>query len=187
MVAVDVRNPLLGPRGATRIYGPQKGLRPQDFAAAERCLRRLAQVIKTDLGADLAGMPGTGAAGGLGFGLLAFAGARLKPGFELFARQVGLERRLRSADLVLTGEGEIDQSTLMGKGVGQIARRCHELGFPCLGLAGVVSASEGRRSPFTETHSLLELTTLEQAKANPAIWLKRLAERVAGQWPQVAS
>ena len=87
LVATDVQNPLLGPRGATRVYGPQKGLRPQDFALAERCLGRLAQVVQRQFGRDFARVPGAGAAGGLGFGLLAFLGAELKPGFELFARQ----------------------------------------------------------------------------------------------------
>src|SRR5204863_1835533 len=85
-VAVDVQNPLLGPRGATRVYGPQKGLRRNDFALAERCLRRLARTYKNQFGRDFAREPGAGAAGGLGFGLLAFLGARLESGFDLFAR-----------------------------------------------------------------------------------------------------
>ncbi len=95
LVAVDVRNSLLGSRGATRIYGPQKGLRLEDFKPSERCLRRLAQVVKKDFGGDFVRQPGTGAAGGLGFGLLAFLGARLEPGFELFARYAALERHLK--------------------------------------------------------------------------------------------
>ncbi len=82
VVATDVQNRLLGQRGATRVYGPQKGLRPQDFTLAERCLGRLARVVKTQFGRDFAREPGTGAAGGLGFGLLAFLGAELRPGFE---------------------------------------------------------------------------------------------------------
>src|ERR1043166_3479583 len=132
VVAVDVQNPLLGPRGATRVYEPQKGLRCQDFELAERSLRRLGQVFKEELGRDFAREPGAGAAGGLGFGLLAFLGARLEPGFDMFARYTALEHRLRSADLVVTGEGAIDDSTLMGKGVGQVMQRCGELGIPCI-------------------------------------------------------
>ena len=134
VVATDVRNRLLGRRGATRVYGPQKGLRPQDFTLAERCRGRLARVVKRQFGCDVAREPGTGAAGGLGFGLLAFLGAELQPGFDLFARQAALERHLRAADLVVTGEGAIDRSTLMGKGVGQIAQRCCKLKIPCLGF-----------------------------------------------------
>jgi glycerate 2-kinase len=179
VVATDVRNRLLGGKGATRIYGPQKGLRPQDFALAERCLSRLARVAQAQLGRDFAREPGAGAAGGLGFGLLAFLGAELQPGFDLFARQAALERRLRTADLVVTGEGAIDRSTLMGKGVGRIARRCRQLKIPCIALAGRVSASPGRRAFFTQAHTLTELTTLAQAKARPAYWLERLAQRVA--------
>src|SRR5581483_7545581 len=82
IVAVDVRNPLSGPRGATRVFGPQKGLRPRDLAPAEASLQRLAAVFRNQFGRDLARVPGAGAAGGLGFGLMAFLGARLEPGFD---------------------------------------------------------------------------------------------------------
>jgi glycerate kinase len=179
VVATDVRNRLLGPRGATRVYGPQKGLRPRDFTLAERCLGRLARVVKRQLGRDFAREPGAGAAGGLGFGLLAFLRAELQPGLDLFARQAALERHLRAADLVVTGEGAIDRSTLMGKGVGQIAQRCRKLKIPCLGLAGRVSASPGTGAFFTQARALTELTSVAQAKARPAYWLERLAQRVA--------
>jgi glycerate kinase len=178
-VAVDVSNPLLGPRGATRIYGPQKGLRPPDFKLAEACLKQLAQVARRTFGQDYAADPGAGAAGGLGFGLRTFLGARLVPGFEVFARHAALARRLRSADLVITGEGAIDDSTLMGKGTGQIAERCRQLAVPCLGLAGQVSARVKRKTLFTQTHALTDLTTLEQAQAQPAYWLERLAAAAA--------
>ncbi len=179
LVATDVSNPLLGPRGATRVYGPQKGLRGRDFAPAERCLGRLARVVKQKFGRDFAGEPGAGAAGGLGFGLMAFLGAELKPGFALFARQAALERHLRAADLVITGEGAIDRSTLMGKGVGQVAMRCGELNIPCIGLAGVVSLHPGKENIFVQTRALAELTSVRQAQAQPARWLERLAQRVA--------
>ena len=179
IVAVDVQNPLLGPRGATRVYGPQKGLRKKDFASAESCLKRLAQVVKKELGRDFACEPGSGAAGGLGFGLLAFGAARAEPGFEVFARYSSLERRLAWADLVITGEGSIDNSTLMGKGVGRIATRCRELGIPCIGLAGV-STKASRRRIFTEVRALTELASPKQARVRAAYWLERLALKVAG-------
>src|ERR1035437_6197445 len=179
MAVTDVQNRLLGQRGATRVYGPQKGLRTRDFALAERCLGRLAHIVKRQFGHDFARQPGAGAASGLGFGLLAFLGAELAPGFDLFARQAALERRLRAADLVVTGEGAIDRSTLMGKGVGQIARRCRTLKIPCIGLAGMVSASPGTGAFFTHAHALTELTSVAQAKAKPAYWLERLAQQVA--------
>lgn len=178
IVAVDVRNRLLGARGCTRVYGPQKGLLPEDFAAAERCLRRLATVTRRQLGRDYAIEPGSGAAGGLGFGFRCFLGARLEPGFELFAHHAGLARRLRAADLVLTGEGAIDKSTLMGKGVGQVADWCRRRGIPCLGLAGAVTARHPAKGGFTQARGLVDLTTLEEAKARPAHWLTELAREM---------
>lgn len=210
IVAVDVQNPLLGPHGATRVYGRQKGLKRWEFAEAEKNLRRLALVAaRLRLGHLLAGgsaaallprpsrrrwlasrlhaAPGAGAAGGLGFGLLAFLGATPEPGFELFARLARLERRLRVADLVITGEGAIDRSTLMGKGVGQVARRCAKLGLPCLGLAGVVAPEARRHRFFSWIGGLADLTTVEQAKARPAFWLARLAQAAASRLPSGSS
>lgn len=181
IVAVDVENAFLGPRGATRVYGPQKGLRPEDFNRAECALRRLVQVAKKDLKANFARKPGCGAAGGLGFGLATFLGARLEAGFDRFASQAVLERRLRWADLVITGEGAIDDSTLMGKGVGQIALRCRKLRIPCIGLAGVVSAPSPHKI-FTKTYALTSMTTTMQAKTRAAIWLERLAEHAGQTW-----
>jgi glycerate kinase len=178
-VAVDVQNPLLGPRGATRVYGPQKGLRPDDFDLAERCLGKLANVMAREFKRDFAQVPGAGAAGGLGFGLLAFLGATLEPGFELFAKLARLEQRLRKVELVITGEGAIDDSTLMGKGVGQIARRCAVLKTSCIGLAGSVSPDCRRDKLFAQARALTELTNLAEAKANPAQWLAKLAAEAA--------
>jgi glycerate 2-kinase len=179
LVATDVGNPLLGPRGATRVYGPQKGVRTRDVALAERCLGRLAHLVQRQFGRDLAHEPGAGAAGGLGFGLRAFLGAELRPGFDLFARQASLGRRLHAANLVVTGEGAIDRSTVMGKGVGEIARRCRRLDIPCIGLAGVVGAGGEAASLFNQARALTELTTIRQAKAQPARWLERLAQQAA--------
>ena len=178
-VAVDVKNPLLGPRGATRVYGPQKGLRRTDFAHAERCLGRLAKVVKENFGCDLARVPGAGAAGGLGFGLMAFLGAQLEPGFDLFARQASLDRRLQSSDLVVVGEGALDASTFMGKGVGQIAALCRRQRIPCIALGGVIRPEARKRKLFAQMNGLTELTSVRQARSKPAHWLERLATRVA--------
>jgi glycerate kinase len=178
-VAVDVQNRLLGPRGASRVYGPQKGLLRDEIPRAEGCLRCLARVVGRDVGNDFSVVPGAGAAVGLGFGLLAFAGARLAPGFEIFAERAQLKGHLRWADLVLTAEGAIDASTLMGKGVGQVANKCREMGVGCIGLAGTVAPVAGLEKHFRKTCALTELTSVTQAKADPAFWLERLAERVA--------
>jgi glycerate kinase len=181
VVAVDVQNPFLGPTGASRVYGPQKGLQPDDFPLAEACLERLAERVQLDLGVA-ADVPGDGAAGGLGFGFRAFFNARLESGFSLFARIARLEERIRSADLVITGEGAIDPSTAMGKGVGEVARLCRAQRVPCLGLAGtVLGGSDGRlESEFTALHGIVpELARAEAACASPETWLPRLARQVA--------
>jgi glycerate 2-kinase len=178
IVAVDVQNPLLGPHGCTRVYGPQKGLRKQDFPHAERCLGRLARVVQSTMGRDYALEPGAGGAGGLGFGLSSLLGAQLQPGFDVFARQAKLTRRLAAADLVITGEGALDRQTLMGKGVGQIGLLSRKHHIPCLGLAGKVLA-RGTQRCFTATRSLTDLTTLEEARTRPAYWLQQLAARAA--------
>lgn len=176
-VAVDVKNPLLGARGCSRVYGPQKGLRPADMNAAETALRRLAAVLKQQLGLGNINEPGVGAAGGLGFGLRVFTGAKLQPGFELVARHAGLPELIRAADLVITGEGALDRQTLMGKGVGEIALLCQRADKPCLGLAGFVENPNRAAKLFTHTAALVELTSRKKALAEPARWLERLAER----------
>jgi glycerate 2-kinase len=183
-VAVDVQNVLLGPRGCTRIYGPQKGIRPKDFAVGERALRRLARVVERELGIDYAREPGAGAAGGLGFGFSCFLGAKLESGFDLFARHANLAKHISRADLVLTGEGAIDRQTLMGKGVGQVGLMCRKHEVPCIALAGTVLAGNTNRC-FTQVRGLVELTTLEDAKARPEFWLEKLARCAADEWQLV--
>jgi len=179
-VAVDVRNPLLGPEGCSRIYGPQKGL--TEFDLAERCLGQLAAVLEKQLQLRHAEEPGAGAAGGLGFGLRSFAGARLEPGFALFAQLARLEERLSKAQLILTGEGTLDASSLMGKGVGALAQICRNVGVPCIGLAGVVNVARAGAT-FTAAHALTpEFTTAGEAMSNPAVWLERLAAKAGAEW-----
>jgi glycerate kinase len=182
LVAVDVQNRLLGARGCTRIYGPQKGLTPADFGPAEAALRRLALVMQRLRRRPLHRMPGSGAAGGLGFGLMAFAGAKLAPGFELLARQTRLPQAVRQADVVLTGEGALDASSFMGKGVGELARLCARHRLPCLGLAGVVAPSPRWRRWFADTLGLVDLTSPEDAQARAAFWVGEAAARLATHW-----
>ena len=182
-VAVDVQNPLLGAQGCTRIYGPQKGLKPDEFAFAERCLEEMAGLIGKELHRNYADEPGAGAAGGLGFGLRCFAGARLEPGFALFARYARLSERLQAAQWVVTGEGAIDASTLMGKGVGELAQVCRQMNLPCLGLAGVVPNPTEADKLFRKTFALApDFTSPAEALTEPAVWLERLAADVAEKW-----
>jgi glycerate 2-kinase len=146
IVACDVDNPLLGPRGATRVYGPQKGVR--DFAWFEQRLEHLADLARRDLGVDPRDVPGAGAAGGLGFGLMAFLGGRLVSGFDMVAAQVGLEARVAAADLVITGEGRLDAQSLQGKGPVGVARLARQLGKKIVGVAGSVDDSDTLRAQF---------------------------------------
>jgi glycerate kinase len=182
IAAVDVRNPLLGPSGCSRIYGPQKGLRPEDFDLAEKCLARLASALREQHHISGADVPGAGAAGGLGFGLTAFAGASIQSGFDWFARHARLEKRIRAADVVITGEGAMDGQTLMGKGVGQIALCCACGVVPCVGLAGVVEKSVRKSPLFARAAALTDLADLPRAKSQALRWLERLSEATAREW-----
>jgi len=135
-VACDVDNPLTGPRGASAVFGPQKGATPEMVAQLDTALRRFAEVIRRDLGLDVDPIPGAGAAGGLGAGLMAFLGAQLRRGVEIVVEATGLDRHLAGADLCLTGEGNTDFQTVRGKtpmGVATVARR-H--GVPVICLSG---------------------------------------------------
>lgn len=182
LVAVDVNNPLLGPRGCTRVYGPQKGVKETDFEFAERCLTCLAAVAQQELHVNTAVEPGTGAAGGLGFGLRTFLHAKLVPGFELFADVAKLTARISGCDLVVTGEGAIDEQTLMGKGVGELAGLCHKLKKPCIAIGGMASEAARAGSLFTKVMALTSFTTHDEARAKPAHWLTIAAEKAAATW-----
>jgi glycerate kinase len=179
-VATDVTNPLLGAQGCSRIYGPQKGLRAEDMPAAEAALKSLAKVMK-QVGPDLSKEPGAGAAGGLGYALMAFCGAQRESGFDIFAKLAKLPALIRDSDLVLTGEGAIDEQTAMGKGTGQIAALCVKLKRPCVGLAGVVKIPEAARKNglFTATDALVRVVPPEEAMARPAMHLAALAAEQA--------
>lgn len=146
LVACDVNNPLLGTQGCTRVYGPQKGV--TDFAYFESRLERLADIIKRDLGVDHRDDPGAGAAGGLGFGLMSFCGAKLTSGFDLIADLVHLRDRIDAADLVITGEGRLDAQTLHGKGPMGVADMARELGKPVAAFAGAIEAEDQLRTRF---------------------------------------
>jgi len=137
----DATNPLLGPEGAARVYGPQKGATPEQVEALEAGLVNLVERIREDVGEELGRtvptLPGAGAAGGLGAGLAAFLGAELVPGAERVLEWIGFDRHLEDADLVLTAEGRLDEPTLRyGKAPAVVARRAREAGVPCFVFAG---------------------------------------------------
>jgi glycerate kinase len=148
VVAVDVKNPLLGENGATRVFGPQKGASKSDLDNLERALTRLSDIVVTEFGFDYRNEAGAGAAGGLGFGLLSFCGATIRPGFEVVAEAVGLESKMKDADLVITGEGSLDRQTLEGKTPVGVARLARKLGKPVFAIAGRVSEDRELREIF---------------------------------------
>jgi glycerate kinase len=137
-IACDVANPLLGPRGAAKIYAPQKGLRSADYLRLEHESARIAALLMKVCAAPahLCDVPGTGAAGGLAFGLICALGAELLPGFALVAAWLKVEARLSAADIVVTGEGRFDESSFAGKGPGSIAQRALAMGKPVHVFAG---------------------------------------------------
>lgn len=185
LVAVDVDNPLLGLNGCTRVYGPQKGLAMQQAPIAEAALERIALRAREQFGYDISEDAGSGAAGGLGFGLRAFLGARMEPGFEIFARYAKLDDKIAKADLILTGEGMIDRQSLMGKGTGRLAQRCKALGKRCVGFAGMVEGVAKTQTSdrlFHSVHALSpDITSPAEAKKDAALWLERLARKAAEQ------
>jgi len=187
VVATDVDNPLCGPTGATAVFGPQKGLRPEDLARLDAALARWAEVAERDLPTAPAGlgtMPGAGAAGGLGAALLALGGLR-QPGIELISRVVDLPGALDGADLAVTGEGSFDFQSLRGKVASGVAAAAAERGVPCLVLAGQVSVGrrEAAAAGVEAAYSVAdEAGSVEAALQWPADRLADLAARVAGQW-----
>jgi glycerate kinase len=177
--ATDVDSPLTGLFGATRTFGPQKGIPDDRLPSVDAVLEGLAAA--TDRRTSLA--PGAGAAGGLGFALL-ILGAERRPGFDVVAEAVGLADRARSADIVLTGEGAFDFSSGTGKVPHGVAHVAQEALRPCVALAGrvLVGSREMRALGIESAYSLVDLVGEERALGDPARSLAQLAERVARTW-----
>ena len=163
VVICDVDNPLVGPSGASATYGPQKGAMPRDVADLEEALGHFAAVAHRDVGIDLRHLPRAGAAGGLGAGLLAFLGARLRPGFEVVADVIGLRARLAAAEVAVTGEGRYDLQTARGKAPGGVLRLAAEAGCRTVLIAGQVE--EGSDPPAEVVYSLSDRGGSEGALA----------------------
>jgi glycerate kinase len=181
-VACDVDNPLVGPFGASAIFGPQKGANPLIVRKLDDNLRHLAARIEADLGLSLADMPGGGAAGGLGAAMVAFAGARLRPGAEIVTAAVGLDAIVADADLVITGEGRIDSQSIHGKTPVGVARVAKRHGKPVIGIAGCLGTgadlvhAHGIESMFSVVH---QSCTVEQALAEAAANVRIAARNIA--------
>lgn len=179
-VACDVKNPLLGPRGATLVYGPQKGITPEDLELAEARLMHISKIAAEHVGTDFSEHPGSGAAGGLGFGLMAFCNATLESGFDCIALTLNAEQHIATADLVITAEGSLDSQTLEGKTPIGVSRLARKHGTPVYALAGKISDPEILRTHFDGMDSILNgCITLEHAIANAAELLEQAATRLA--------
>lgn len=137
-VASDVKNVLSGPNGASAVYGPQKGATPEMVAVLDRNLEHLAELIKDNLGKDIALVPGSGAAGGLGGGLMAFLNAEIRPGIEIVMELTGFREKVREADLIITGEGATDFQTMFGKVPYGVAQVAGEYGKPVICISGTL-------------------------------------------------
>ncbi len=185
-IACDVTNPLLGPTGAAAIYGPQKGASPSDVLALDMRCARFADALERAAGRRERDTPGAGAAGGVGFAMLALAGQfaelELRPGVELVMEEAGFDRALMASQLVITGEGRIDGQTAFGKTALGVAKRAQAAGRPCLALGGGVTpegiealASVGAIAvPIVETPQ-----DLEAAMAAGTAPVERCGERIA--------
>lgn len=180
LVACDVDNPLTGPRGASAIYGPQKGATPEMVELLDRALGHLGDLIERDLGVDVRDRPGAGAAGGLGAGLMGFLGADLRPGIEVVMDAVRFDSMVEGATLVITGEGRTDGQTMAGKVPLGVARRAAQHGVPVIVISGAVTPDADALLDHNIA-ALLSITDgpipLEEAMARAAELLERAAAR----------
>ena len=178
IVACDVGNPLLGENGAAAIFGPQKGATPEQVVQLEQGLCELVHKTHRE---DLADQPGAGAAGGSGFGMMAFFGATLRSGIEIVIDAVKLRQRLTGADLCITGEGKFDSQSLAGKTTIGVARFCKEMNIPCVIIAGAIGpgAGEAIEQGITAYFSLCDQPmNLEQAIASAPQLLSSTAANI---------
>jgi glycerate kinase len=173
----DVQNPLLGPQGATRTFSAQKGATAADQELLESALERLADCVARAVGRDCRAIPGAGAAGGAGFGVLAFLGGSLRSGFAEVARLLDLPARIVQADMVFTGEGRLDGQTAQGKAPAELARLAHRLGKPVVALVG---EEAGGGADFDAVVPIpCGPLTLADCQSRAAELLERAAERAA--------
>jgi glycerate kinase len=179
VAATDVDNPLTGPAGASVVYGPQKGASPDDVVVLDRALAHLAAVVARDIGVNLRDEPGAGAAGGLGFGLMAFLGAHVRPGVDVVADALGLRARMAAADLTITGEGKLDGGSLRGKVPAGILGLGRELSIPVAIVCG--DAEAGLPLDGVTVVSLVERFGRDEALGDARRSLERLAQELAAR------
>ena len=181
-LAADVDNPLTGPDGAAEVYGPQKGASPAQVAQLDAGLRRWAQVVAAAVGTDWSQAPGSGAAGGVGFAALAVLGARLRPGIGLVLELAGFDAALAGADLLITGEGSLDEQSLAGKAPVGVARAAARLGVPAVAVAGrsTLTAAGLAGAGIAAVYPLSDLEPdPERCHAEAATLLRRAGQMIA--------
>jgi len=180
-VACDVHNQLLGASGATRVYGPQKGATPEMLEILEKNMTHFAQILQQEFNIDISCIPGSGAAGGLGAGLMTFCKAAMASGFELISKQTHLEEYIRQATLVFTAEGKIDSQTASGKTISGVAKLAKKYQVPVIALAGIITddLSELYNQGVTSVFSIAnEPMSLEESKARATELLTGTSERI---------
>lgn len=166
----DVTNPLLGPRGSAAVYGPQKGASPKQVRALEKILSHYARILRRDCGADVRNQPGSGAAGGLGAGLIAYLNAEIVEGAGYVLRLLCAEKKMRQVDWVVTGEGKLDRQSFYGKAPVEVARMANRLGIPCIAVCGQMDL----RGISLKQRGLFEaLLTLRELEGPQRLPLKR--------------
>ncbi|MCB0626661.1 MAG: glycerate kinase [Saprospiraceae bacterium] len=184
-VLCDVDNPLFGPRGAAHTYARQKGATEEGVLLLDAGLESFSTVLKGHFGRDFSQVPGAGAAGGMGAGALAFLGAMLRPGIQTVMELTGFDARLEQADLVITGEGKVDEQTLYGKLILGITRKAAARQIPVLAFCGTLEATPAQIQAIGLQAAFSLLTrpcTLEEAIAATADQLEQLAFNVARCW-----
>ncbi|MGY1708421.1 glycerate kinase [Geodermatophilus sp. SYSU D00758] len=184
LVACDVDNPLTGAEGAAAVYGPQKGADADDVALLDRCLGRFADVVAAATGRDLRGEPGAGAAGGVGFAALAVLGAALRPGIGLLLELLDFPGHVRGADLVVTGEGSLDEQSLRGKAPVGVARVAREAGAAVVAVCGVRALDDAqlRAAGFEAAYALADLEPdPARSMAGAAPLLERVGAELLGR------
>ena len=180
-VACDVTNPLVGPKGATFIYGPQKGAKPADLPVLDAGMSHWAAVVQTQFGIDLVDMPGAGAAGGLGAGAVLFLKGHLTEGVKLLIKHTQLVEKMAGADLVLTGEGRLDNQTLQGKLIAGITRLANEQAIPVVALCGSLQLAPDELVALGLTSAFSIMpgpASLDDALVNAADYLTRATFQV---------
>lgn len=180
-VACDVDNLICGPRGAARVFAPQKGATPEMVEILEDNLRHFSEIVNSDLGIDISDVKGGGAAGGIGASLFAFLNAQLVSGVELVLDSMDFSTKLQGADLIITGEGQLDEQTAYGKVPMGVARRAKEKGLPVIALAGAIGTDYANLSPLGIDAAVSIVNrpmSLEEAMADAGLLLSQCSEAV---------